>query len=72
MEEIGIISKKVEKDQSEILKIIEIYSEDSISFYEFVHDIIKTTLERKRYHFLNLFGKLHTQMVSLMLTKKTY
>ena len=28
MEEIGIISKKVGKDQSEILKIIEIYSEE--------------------------------------------
>ena len=51
MEEIKVISKKVGKDQSEIFKIIEIYSEDSVSFYEFVHDINKTTLKRKRYYF---------------------
>ena len=39
MEEIKIISEKVGKDESEILKIIEIYSKDSVSFYEFVEDI---------------------------------
>ena len=38
-EEIKKISKKVYKDESEILKIIEIYSSDSVSFYEFVEDI---------------------------------
>ena len=43
MEEISIISEKVGKDESEI---------------------IKTTLKRKRYCYLNLFGKLHTQMVN--------
>ena len=40
-EEIKKISKKVYKDESEILKIIEIYSSDSVSFYEFVEDINK-------------------------------
>ncbi len=39
MEEIKIISKKVNKDEKEILKIIDIYSSDSVSFYEFIKDI---------------------------------
>tara|TARA_B100000401_G_scaffold436880_1_gene381226 strand:- start:1280 stop:1714 length:435 start_codon:yes stop_codon:yes gene_type:complete len=39
MEEIKAISKKVGKDQNDILKIIEIYSKDSVSFFEFVEDI---------------------------------
>ena len=39
MDEINIISKKVGKDEEEIYKIIEIYSNDSVSFYEFVEDI---------------------------------
>ena len=41
MEEIKIISKKVGKDENEILRIIEIYSKDSVSFYEFIEDINK-------------------------------
>ena len=41
MEEIKVISKKVDKKESEILEIIEIYSKDSVSFYEFVNDINK-------------------------------
>ena len=39
MEEIEKISKKVGKDKSEIFKIVEIYSKDSVSFYEFIEDI---------------------------------
>ena len=39
MEEIKVISKKVNKDEAEILEIIEKYSKDSVSFYEFVEDI---------------------------------
>ena len=39
MEEIKIISSKVGKDENEIFQIIEIYSNDSVSFYEFVEDI---------------------------------
>ena len=38
-EEIGKISMKVGKEQSEILEIVEIYSKDSISFHEFIEDI---------------------------------
>ena len=36
-----IISEKVGKDENEILRIIEIYSKDSVSFHEFVEDINK-------------------------------
>ena len=39
MEEIKVISKKVNKDEAEIFEIIEKYSKDSVSFYEFVEDI---------------------------------
>jgi len=41
MEEVKAISEKVGKNETEILKIIEIYSKDSVSFYEFIHDINK-------------------------------
>ena len=39
MEEIEKISMKVGKEKSEILKIVEIYSKDSVSFHEFIEDI---------------------------------
>tara|TARA_B100000963_G_scaffold187066_1_gene162778 strand:+ start:205 stop:636 length:432 start_codon:yes stop_codon:yes gene_type:complete len=41
MQEIEKISKKVDRDKREILKIVEIYSKDSVSFHEFVEDINK-------------------------------
>ena len=37
--EIKKISEKVGKDEKDILKLIEIYSNDSVSFYEFIEDI---------------------------------
>ena len=39
IDEIKKISKKIDKDEKEILKLIEIYSNDSVSFYEFIQDI---------------------------------
>tara|TARA_X000000368_G_scaffold344252_1_gene283020 strand:- start:56240 stop:56677 length:438 start_codon:yes stop_codon:yes gene_type:complete len=39
MEEIEKIAIKVGKDKSEIFKIVEIYSSDSVSFHEFIEDI---------------------------------
>ena len=39
--EIKKISEKVGKDEKDILKLIETYSDDSISFYEFIEDINK-------------------------------
>ena len=57
MEEISIISKKVGKDESEILKIIKIYSENSVSFYEFVEDINKNySKEEKTFTFKICLG----------------
>ena len=41
MLEIEKISKKVGKDKEEIFKIVEIYSNDSVSFYDFIEDINK-------------------------------
>ena len=39
--EVRKISQKVGKDEEEILKLIENYSNDSVSFYEFIEDINK-------------------------------
>ena len=39
IKEIKKISKKIGKDEKEILKLIEIYSKDTVSFYEFIKDI---------------------------------
>jgi uncharacterized tellurite resistance protein B-like protein len=41
IEEIKKISKKVNKDGEEIMQLIELYSKDSVSFYEFIEDINK-------------------------------
>ena len=41
MLEIEKISKKVGRDKEEILKIVEIYSNDSVSFHDFIEDINK-------------------------------
>ena len=41
MMEIEKIAVKVGKQKSEILKIVEIYSKDSVSFHEFIEDINK-------------------------------
>ncbi len=49
MEEIKIISKKVGKSENEILEIIETYSKDSVSFYEFVEDINKNYSKEEKH-----------------------
>jgi len=41
LNEIKKISQKVGKDEKDILKLIETYSNDSVSFYEFIEDINK-------------------------------
>ena len=41
MEEIELIAKKVGKEKTEIFKIVETYSKDSVSFHEFIEDINK-------------------------------
>ena len=49
MEEIKVISDKVGKDKNDILKIVEIYSKDSVSFYEFVEDINKNYSKEEKH-----------------------
>ena len=41
LNEIKKISKKIGKDEKQILDLIEVYSNDSVSFYEFIGDINK-------------------------------
>ena len=58
MEEIKVISKKVGKDQNEILKIIEIYSKDSVSFFEFVEDINSNYSKKEKHSLLKFMWEI--------------
>ena len=58
MEELTSIAKKVGKKESEILKIIETYSKDSVSFYEFVDDINKTYTKNQKISLLSFMWKM--------------
>ena len=58
MEEIEIIAQKVGKDKLEILKIIEIYSQDSVSFHEFIEDINKHYSKEQKYSLLKFMWKI--------------
>ena len=57
MEEIESISAKVGKDKSEILKIIEIYSNNSVSFHEFIEDINKYYSKEEKHSLLKFMWK---------------
>lgn len=48
MEEIEKIAEKVGKDKLEILKIVEIYSADSVSFHDFIEDINNNYLKEDK------------------------
>lgn len=58
MEEIEIIAQKVGKDKLEILKIIKIYSQDSVSFHEFIEDINKHYSKEQKYSLLKFMWKI--------------
>ena len=58
MEEIKKISKKVDKEESEIIKIIEIYSKDNVSFFEFVEDINKNYSKDEKLSLLAFMWKI--------------
>ena len=58
MEEIESISEKVGKDKFEILKIIEIYSKDSISFHEFIEDINDSYSKEEKHSLLEFMWKI--------------
>lgn len=58
MKEIQIIANKVNKDEKEILNIIEVYSNDSVSFYEFIEDINKNYTKDDKLSLLNFMWKI--------------
>ena len=58
MEEIKVISKKVNKDEAEIFEIIEKYSKDSVSFYEFVEDINNDYTKEEKLSLLKFMWKI--------------
>lgn len=57
MEEIEKIAVKVGKEKSEILKIVENYSKDSTSFFEFIEDINKNYEKDKKLSLLRFMWK---------------
>ena len=57
MEEIEKISIKVGKEKSEILKIVEIYSKDSVSFHEFIEDINDNFAKEQKLSLLKFMWK---------------
>ena len=58
MDEIENIANKVGKDKEEIFKIIKIYSEDSVSFHEFVEDINKNYSKEEKLNLLKFMWKI--------------
>ena len=58
MSEIQKIAKKVGKSKKEILKIIEVYSKDSISFHEFVEDINDNYSKQEKLDLLYFMWKM--------------
>ena len=58
MKKIELIAKKVNKDKKEIYKIIEIYSEDSISFYDFIEDINQNYSKDEKLSLLEFMWKI--------------
>ena len=57
MEEIEKIAIKVGKEKSQILKIVENYSKDSTSFFEFIEDINKNYEKDKKLSLLRFMWK---------------
>tara|TARA_B100000925_G_scaffold177471_1_gene133817 strand:+ start:379 stop:810 length:432 start_codon:yes stop_codon:yes gene_type:complete len=58
MSEIENIANKVGKSKEEIFEIIEIYSKDSVSFYEFVEDINKNYSKEEKLNLIRFMWKM--------------
>tara|TARA_Y100001958_G_C20945914_1_gene350423 strand:- start:4 stop:435 length:432 start_codon:yes stop_codon:yes gene_type:complete len=58
MNEIEAISTKVGKEKDEIFKIIEMYSQDSVSFYEFIQDINNDYSKNEKLDLIYLMWKV--------------
>ena len=57
MQEVEKVSSKVGKDKHEVFKIIEIYSKDSVSFYEFIEDINNNYSKQEKIQLLKFMWK---------------
>ena len=57
MQEVEKVSSKVGKDKYEVFKIIEIYSKDSVSFYEFIEDINNNYSKQEKIQLLKFMWK---------------
>ncbi len=58
MQEVELIADKVGKDKNEIFKIIETYSKDSISFYDFIKDINENYSKDEKLNLLQFMWKI--------------
>ena len=58
MEEVENIAIKVGKNKKDIFKIIEVYSKDSASFYDFVQDINKNYSKKEKLDLLGFMWKM--------------
>jgi len=58
MDEIENIAKKVGKSKEQIFEIIEIYSKDSVSFYEFVEDINKNYSKEEKLDLIRFMWRM--------------
>jgi len=58
MGEIENIANKVGKSKEEIFEIIEIYSKDSVSFYEFVEDINKNYSKEEKLDLIRFMWRM--------------
>ena len=58
MSEIENIANKVGKSKEEIFEIIEIYSKDSVSFYEFVEDINKNYSKEEKLDLIRFMWRM--------------
>lgn len=57
MEEIKKISDKVGRDKQEIIKIVEAYSKDSVSFHDFIEDINKNYTKEDKISLISFMWK---------------
>jgi uncharacterized tellurite resistance protein B-like protein len=58
MEEIEKIAIKVDKDKDKIMNMIEIYSQDSTSFYDFIQDINKNFSKKEKLDLLEFMWRV--------------
>jgi uncharacterized tellurite resistance protein B-like protein len=58
LDQIEKISLKVEKNTEEILGLIEKYSDDSVSFYEFISDINKDFSKHEKHELIRFLWKV--------------